>query len=421
MIASKKAWVLWFLGALLFFSEYFVRTSSSVMVGDLMHDFAVDASGIGTLSAFFYYPYTLMQIPVGVLVDRFQSGKLLSIMSVVFASGCLIFSYSNSIYVAEMSRALMGFSAAFAFVGTLKLVTESFDSKMLGLLAGSTQALGMLGAATGEGPVSEAVRYIGWRSAMTWMGLFIAMISALLFIFAWNYKYKIKTSRSRLISDISKGIIFNKYVLLNALFAGLLYAPTLAFGELWGVSYLETVHDLTHSEASSSLSWIFIGWGIGGPFQGLISDRIGKRKPLLYFSACCSLIFMCVTLFLPVSYAVLIFIMFCYGFSNSGLVVSYAISGEINPARQTGATIAFTNMASVFLGTCCQPLIGYLLVYYWSGVKNNLGVPIYDAHAYKNAMIFLPVMLLMAILVALFIKETNCKKGGVNELKSNWW
>lgn len=412
MQLKANPWLLWLLGALLFFSEYFVRTSSSVMVGDLMHEFAVDAIGIGTLSAFFYYPYTLMQIPVGLIVDRFPTGKILTFMALMFAVGCLLFANTNQLMYAEAARAIMGCSAAFAFVGTLKLVTESFDAKVLGFLAGSTQAIGMLGAATGEGPVAVFVQSVGWRIAMRYMAAFISCIAILLLVFAWNSGACSKI-KHQVVKGIKQAVFDNKQALLNALFAGLIYAPTLAFGELWGVKYLETVHKLSYSNAAAALSWIFIGWGFGGPLQGLISDKIGRRKPLLCSSAISSLILMLIILQVPMAYNTLIFSMFCYGIANSGLVVSYAISGEINPDKQTGTTIAFTNMASVLLGTCCQPLVGWALVYYWSGLKDGAGSPIYDANAYQHAMLFLPMLLVLAVIVSFLIKETNCKKEAI--------
>ncbi len=413
MVKKVSPWCLWFLGSLLFFAEYVVRTSSSVMVGDLMRDFAVNAAGIGTLSAFFYYPYTFMQIPVGAIVDRYPSGLVLTIMAASFAFGSILFAWSNNLIVAEGARALMGFSAAFAFVGTLKLVTENFSPKMLGFLTGATQALGMLGAAIGEGPVAMIVDTLGWRTAMLGMGLFISLVAISLFIYARKIQRGLNNKKLPILQDVRKAIMKNKQVLLNALFAGLLYAPTLAFGELWGLSYLETVQQLPHTTAASLISWIFIGWGLGAPLLGLLSDKIGRRKPIFYFSAFFSLIALSIILLLPLSATMLSFLLFFYGFANSGLVIAYALSGELNSAQQTGLTIAFTNMSSVFIGSCCQPIIGRLLVHYWSGEINAAGSPVYGAMAYQHALLFLPFLLILAGLISFFIKDTNCNKVSV--------
>lgn len=406
-------WIIWGLGAFLFFSEYFVRTSSSVMVGDLMRAFHVDALGIGVIAVCFYYPYTLMQIPVGLLMDRYGPSRLLALMALVFSLGCFVFASTHSLWVAECARVMMGISAAFAFVGTLKLVTLWFDMAQIGFLAGLTQALGMFGAAIGEGPVAHLVHIHGWRTAMGLMGGFILLLCVLLASIIRPHPSQAQVKHNQQSWRATwRAVIGNDQTWKNALFAGLLYAPTLAFGELWGVSYLEKVHHLTHQDAASAMSWIFLGWAVGGPLLGKWSDVIQKRKPMFYLSAGLSLLWMACVLYMPHLSAIQIGVcLFLYGISNTGLVVSYALSGELNAPHQTGTTMAITNMASVLLGTCCQPLIGWLLVHHH--VHHVVGmVHHYTASDYRFAMACLPLIFLISIGVAMMVKETHCQRQG---------
>ena len=415
MIQSRcYPWIIWGLGACLFFSEYFVRTSSSVMVGDLMHAFSVDALGLGALAVCFYYPYTLMQVPVGLLVDRFGPNRLLISMSLVFSLGALLFSVAGSLWVAELARVMMGVSAAFAFVSTLKLATIWFSGARFGYLAGLTQAIGMLGAAVGEGPVAHLVTGFGWRSAMHIMGFIIFGLFLLIAFFMVpsihvdGHSEKKFMELSHAFKRTAQAVVRNKQTWYNALFAGLIYAPTLAFGELWGVSYLQTVKHFPHQMASTAVSWIFLGWAVGGPIAGRVSDVIKKRKPFFYISCILSMCFMLMILYLPsVTPLQMDVLLFLYGCSNTGLVVCYALSGEINQPHETGTTLALTNMASVLLGTCCQPLIGWFLVRGWDGTMLR-GIPVYSEHAYRSAMFALPLIFILAIVSAYFVKETNC-------------
>lgn len=168
-------WLIWALGAAFFFSEYFARVAPSVMVPELMQSFHVKALSLGALSAFFYYAYVAMQIPVGALVDRYGSHRLLTVAAALCGISCLLFSMAQTLLIAELGRLLMGFSAAFAFVGALKLATVWFPASRFGLLSGLTQALGMAGAAVGEGPISVSVAAIGWRPTMLSMGIFFVV------------------------------------------------------------------------------------------------------------------------------------------------------------------------------------------------------------------------------------------------------
>ena len=179
-IASRRVWFAWGLAASFFLAEYFVRVSPSVMVEPLMRAFNVNAFGLGSLSAFFYYAYVAMQLPVGTLIDRFGARRLLTVMAALCGLSTLLFAHATHLNVAELARLLMGFSAAFAFVGALKLANTWFPAARFGVLAGTTQALGMLGAAIGEGPVSVLVAHVGWRAALHVIGGVLLLLALLI-------------------------------------------------------------------------------------------------------------------------------------------------------------------------------------------------------------------------------------------------
>ncbi len=409
---SFYPWVLWGLGAFLFSAEYFVRTSSSVMVGDLMRDFQMNALGVGVLASCFYYPYLLMQMPVGLLMDRFGPGRLLVLMSLFFSFGCFLFASTHHLWMAELARVIMGISAAFVFVGTLKLVTIWFDATKIGLLAGLTQALGMLGAAIGEGPVAVLVHAHGWREAMMIMGGFIFFLFLLLaLMLSVDGDAALKESHATSFIKTLRVVTTDRQTWRNAFFAGLLYAPTLAFGEFWGVSYLEQVHHYSHQVAASSISWIFLGWAVGGPLAGKWSDHMKLRKPLFYVSACMSCFWLIWLLYgTSISPLFMRGLLFMYGLSNTGLVVSYALAGELNAPQHTATTIALTNMASVLVGACCQPLVGWFLTYHSHSTLLGHDIHVYSATDFRCAMIILPILLVTALGVALTVQETHCQR-----------
>src|SRR5687768_6752451 len=159
-------WLIWGLGAAFFFAEYVARVAPSVMVPELMKSFNVDAMAIGSLSAFFSYAYVSMQIPVGILVDRYGPHRLLTVMCIVCGLGCFLFAAASNIISANLGRFLMGFGASFAFVGSLKLAVLWFPANRFGLLAGLTQAVGMVGAAIGQAPISLVVAHLGWQTTL---------------------------------------------------------------------------------------------------------------------------------------------------------------------------------------------------------------------------------------------------------------
>lgn len=404
-------WLIWTLGAGFFFAEYLARIAPGVMVPQLMNSFNVTALGIGSMSAFFYYAYLGMQIPVGAMVDRWGPHRLLTFMALLCAAGCFLFSISTSLTLAHLARFMMGFGAAFAFVGTLKLATLWFSPTRFGLLAGLTQALGMLGAAFAGGPLAALVNFTGWRKTMLIIGIILLLLGLLIGLFARDKKQpEIKTQKTSN-KDLWLGLVKvlkNSQSWWNAFYAGLLYAPSAAFAELWGVSFLVRSYGLSTEMAASAVSCIFIGWAIGGPIIGWLSDRMQRRRALMIISIILSFIFMTTVLYLPLPKILLFIFLFCYGIANTGVALAYAVASEINPRPFAGTSMAFANMASVLIGAAFQPIIGGVLDLQWDG-KIAADVPVYSSGAYKLAMLALPLCLIVGFFIVLFVKETHCK------------
>lgn len=407
-----QPWLIWSLGAAFFFLEYFARVDPSVIVPQLMTYFHVGAFALGSLSAFFYYPYIAMQLPVGALVDHYGPHRLLTFAAFVCGAACLIFALAHQLWVADLGRVLMGLSAAFAFVGTLKLATLWFHPRQLGLLAGLTQGIGMLGAAVGEGLFRYVVNRVGWRFALVLIALSLFALAILIGAIVRDKRpsllgHRVAESGQLKVFDGLMMVFRNSHSWRIAIYAGLIYAPTGAFAELWGPSFLHRVYGLSEELSALAISLVFIGLAIGGPVVGWVSDRIGLRRPILVISAILSLIFISLVLYIPHLPVPLLFVLlFLYGISNMGIALSYAVAGELNPRPIAGISIAFTNMASVLIAALLQPLIGLFLEFRWHGLYVH-GHPYYSAVDYQHAMMMLPFSLVVAAVIALSIKETH--------------
>ena len=410
---SLRAWAMWGLGAAFFFSEYFARVSPGVMAPELMRDLAVTALRYGSLSAFFYYAYLSMQIPVGLLVDRFGPRRLLISATLVCGLGCIWFGTVDTIFKAEMSRFVMGFGAAFAFVTSLKLAAQWFPARRLGLIVGLTQALGMLGAAVGEEPIAAMVEWVGWRHTMFLMAVVFVVLAGLMFIIIRDNKAASENAREKSsVAVMWRGllrVVRNRQSWLNAAYAGFVFAPTAAFAELWGVPFIQHAEHSTTRAAAFAVGMIFIGWGIGGPLAGWLSDRIGRRIPVMIGSAILGWILTTSVLYMPhINLSTVTLLLFLYGLTNAGVAVSYTLAGEINSKTLAGTSIAFANMASVLVGASLQPVIGWFLDISWDGMVAE-GIPVYTLHDFHMALFVLPICSLLGILFAFLVKETYCK------------
>lgn len=406
------AWLVWGLAAAFYFSDYLARVAPGVMHKYLQMDFGINEAGFGILTASFYIPYILMQIPVGLTVDRLSIRWLLTVMSLITAFGCCVFGLADGLMTASIGRMLIGFSAAFAFVCSLRLATSWFPPTMLGLLAGLTQSLGMLGAAAGEAPVSFLVSNVGWRHSMLIIAFVFIALAGLLYQFVQDRPVDHHT-KSRDVKHISiieslKIILSCRQTWLNALYAGFLFGPTAVIGEAIGPAYLQFGRGLGAHAAAFATGLIFIGWGISGPFSGWLSDRIGRRKPIMIVSGLCGVILTTLFVFLPnISQTSAYLIFFAFGLTNTGVAIAYAVSTEIQDRKVIGTSIAFTNMISIFVGALLQPLVGRL-------VDMVSGPRAYHVETllltdFQAGLKILPLCSLIALILAFTIKETYCK------------
>ena len=406
------AYLAWFLGALFFLVDYVVRVSPSVLTPELMRTFHVHAFAVGLFSGYFYYIYIGMQIPVGMLVDRYGPKRLLIMAILICALSTFIFSNTHSIAIGYFSRMLMGFGAAFAFVGTLKLISLEFNSERFALLAGITQAMGMLGAMIGQGPIALLYHHIGWRLVMSGFSVFFLLLCCSVFLFTKESKiasHDPEFSGTTKILSALKAVLTNTQNWLNCLFVGFLYAPSACFGEQWGAPFLSVNQNISITAAGHETGIMFIGLAIGCPVLGWISDYFKTRVIVMRTSAiaCFGLLTIVIYGNLPPLWTTAF--LFAYGFFNGAVVVSYSMASEINSRRFTGIALGIANMASVLIGALMIPAVGFILDSFWDGQIAN-GIHYLSPHIYKIAFLALPITFITAFFITFFQKDTKCKR-----------
>ncbi len=409
-------WVVWSLAALFFFYEFTIRIAPSVMVHDLMQAFLINAASVGNLTAFYLYVYAPMQIPVGILTDYFGARKLLTLASLACGVGCVIFAFALEYWVGALGRIFMGLGSSFGFVGLVYVSSHWFPKNKLAFLVGAGNSIGMLGAIIGQGPTSFLTDFLGWRGTYLVYGIVGLVLGVIIYFLVRNNppslakKEQKKRDKIPHIFYYLKFVFKNKYSWLNAISCFLMYATTVAFAGLWGVPFLESVHGLSEKVAGFGISMIFIGWAIGGPLVGHISDRMKQRKPFLLFFPLLAFLVLMPVIYLQKLPVVWIYsLLFFVGAFSSAQILHFTVAIETNTPQSKGTAIAFTNFITMIGGAILQPFIGYLLDLNWNGTITN-DIPVYAARDWQIAMSCFPISFLLAFVCTLFIKEKEHKK-----------
>ena len=423
-------WVICSVGALFYMYEYFLRISPGVMAESLRQAFHINATKLGILSAFYYIAYTPMQLPVGVLFDHYGPKRLLVLACLACAFGTLLFGISDMLGVSEIGRFLVGFGSAFAYVGVLKLATIWLPPERFALVAGLTSALGSLGAIFGQSGMTLLVDTLGWRIT-TFLSAALGIVLAYVI---WGLvrdkprEYihprigqamdKVFHPEDKSFKDEIGGMLVGLWELIKnpqMWFVGavgcLLYLPSSVFADQWGKPYFQA-RGYSSNAAALAVDMVYLGFMIGGPIMGAISDKIRRRRMPMFIGSVGAAILSCIIFYVPnLSHTMLYLLLIVFGMFYGGQPIVFAAGREIGPNRLSGTAVATTNMF-VMLGVIfLQPLIGHLLDKHWAishGVMLN-GIKVYSLADYHYALASLPVCLLISAGFALLIKETACR------------
>ncbi|MEQ8967946.1 MAG: MFS transporter [Azospirillaceae bacterium] len=424
-----RAWLLWSLGAVFYCYGFFQRVAPSVMVDSLMRDFAVGAAIAGTLSSLYFYAYAGLQIPVGLLVDRFGPRRVLSVAALVGGAGSALFAAADGLEAAYAGRALIGAGAAFGWVATLSLAAAWFPARRFALVSGLTLAFGMAGGIGGQAPLAVLIDAVGWRATLAGGAVFSLGLAVLIAIMVRDRPETpfaggtgaddAAASAAPAGSAPPRGLVAGLRAALAtaqvypiALFGAAMSAPMLTFAALWGVPYLVARFEIDRPTAALVASAMLAGWAVGAPAGGWLSDRLGRRRLPMVVAASVALASLTAAFYAPgLGLAAVAPLLVVNGLASGTMVVGFAAAREHAPRWAAGSTIGIVNMAVMTSGALFQPLTGWLLDRAWDGGMRD-GAPAYTRAMFDTALWPLLAMGVAGVVGALAVRETGCRPRG---------
>lgn len=405
-------WVICLVGAIFYCYEYLLRIMPSIMELELRQAFQLDAAAFGNLMGFYYYAYTPMQFPVGILMDNYGPRRLLIFACLICALGSCLFTIENSLLISQIGRLLVGLGSAFAFIGFLKLATLWLPAHRFSFVTGLTMTLCMLSVTQGNLLVSFLMKHHSWRETIlifAGLGLILSIIMVII-IPKKNkpatYNHPPVIGVKTLCKEMLK-LMKNPYIWANGIIGCLLFLSLSAFAEAWGVSYFEQGRGYSKEIAVHLNNYVFWGWAIGSPLMGWISDTLKNRRLLLLCGTLGTALTFAALLYTPISTPLWIIksLLFFVGVCSSVEILVFPIARELSSSTLAASALAFTNLLVMMGGVILQPGIGYLLQLNWSGQTIN-NIPIYSLEAYQTSLLAIALGALLASAVAFFMRET---------------
>ncbi len=410
---SFLAFFVWWLASLFFLYEFFLQVFLSTVSEQIMQDLHLDASSYSLITAAYYLPCSLMQIPVGILVDKFGARKLLTFSAIFCALGVFGFSITHYFATAFVGRLFMGLGASSAYVSLLVLALNWFPKRHFALMVGIANLIGAMGPFLAGGPLSYLLSLFNnnWRLIMMAIGVFGICLAVMIGLFVRNSPSRSKSDiiylnpyQDSFIAQL-KSLIRNPQAWIIVLFSGFVYISLPLLGAYWGTGYLQS-RGLSRTVAASLSSMLWIGYAVGAPLFGKISDSMKRRKTPLIMTSLIGMTASGLIVYLPTTELLVYgFLFSCIGLASSGCSPAFAAIVENVPENLQATSLGFNNSIITFATALIPPIISYLIEW---GVPE--GSHQYTVANFQHGLFLMPIFYAIALIFSLFfIKETYCR------------
>ena len=408
-----RTWI-WFAFSILciFYAyEFFLRISPSILVEQLLVQYQTSAIGIAAFATSYFMGYLLMQVPAGLLLDRYGF-KIITVAALLTCViGTLVFTFGHNVFIGLLGRFILGCGSAFAFIGAITFIRKYLPEKHFTLLVSIIISVGTIAGAFGQVFALQIIKYLSWRFTIDGIAIWGCILAMAILLVPKKYLDLTKTTRIET-NQLSVGkellfVIKKQDLWVNGLIGSFLYLPTSVLAAAWGVEFFNKAFQLNKEVGSIAITMLFIGWAVGGPLFSFINQRHQAEKFILSAGSIAAALTIGFILFQNAIGATTLYVLlFLFGFFSSTQILVWRIFTFIVPNKSfVGAASSFTN------------LIIMLTIASWDlGLGKIINALSYQSsnHAYlltqmdiREALYILPILLLCVPLLTLLLPKFN--------------
>jgi MFS family permease len=398
---GDRAYLAWATVAIAYAIAFLQRVSPQSVSLSFMHDFSTDAAGVAMLASSYFWGYTIMQIPAGMLVDRYGVKRVVLSSMAASALGSAAFALAPSLFDVFVARLIIACGDALVFTALLKLVAQNFSDERFGFMSGISQVSGYLGGVVATTPLAAAVSGFGWRACF----VFIACVGVTNLAFASvTLKPATASQNAKTLNSVLQasrkavGQIANWGCAMS--FASHFAVVTTLSG-VWGIPMVAHVFNISPSAAGAPLLAFMVGNAAGSIFLGHMADRAAAALDTALIRICLLRMLLIAMLLPPVAHA-LGFLYVGIVFTILGLVAGGTVPLVLKCTKRlytseligVGASVN-TTTAGIFAGAS-QPIIGFAMIAF-SHAASNGGKPDPASVSDSGYVALICVLLLMSL------------------------
>ena len=393
---SLGAYMLWLVGAVFYMYVNLLTVCLGVLSPQISSYYSLQPTDSGFLASVYFIAYATMQIPVGWLLDRYSLKYCMFYSAIMTTLGVVVFALAPNYPVLLCGRTLTGIGASFAALSALNISAVCFSKNYFASLTGFLLTLGSVGAILGQFPLSLVLQHFGYNLCL--LGIMVCgFIISMLIFFIIPYKAQQKLSNQKKVNY--RTVLLDANVWYVMAYGSLMYSPYLILQSVWGIPFLEEAQNMTSPQAAYILQYLMLGFLLGGPMLGMLSEKFKDKKIFLILCALLTTFLLILTICVSGHNASTIALLLCMlGFISSGFLVSFDVLKQAVPTPALSLTMGIMNTVNTLGGVTLPPLIGYSIAWH---------ISVHSLTPYAKSLAILPLITLCATILGFFIKENK--------------
>lgn len=356
-------WSIWFIASIFYSYQYILRVMPNILLEDIIQQFNINAATFGQFSGIYYIGYSLMHLPIGILLDRYGPRKIMSACILLNVIGLLPLLFADHWIYPIAGRFLIGLGSSAAILGVFKVIRMSFSEKNFPRMLSISVTIGLMGAIYGGGPVSYMRDSFGYEAVIQ----FFAAAGILLALFSYWIIPDLQEEPNGTVMAEVREVLSNSKVIFSCICAGLMVGPLEGFADVWGTAFLKQIYGYEGTVAASLPSMIFIGMCFGAPLLNFIAEKLGSYLATIISAGVIMGVSFTLLLAFPTTPALLTILFVLIGMCSAYQILAIYKASTYAPQKMAGLTTAMANMIIMIFGYAFHTSMG--------GVINAMGGP----------------------------------------------